>query len=252
MAAASYYSSNEHSSNPPLGLQTSYSNGPHNIPAANFAPQSHLYNGSSYHGVDEPPSQSVEPLLNKPSVGHGASIGQQAAQSLNMIDPSTNRLKQRNFQKWKQILRIGQLLTKAITILFSTIMFGFMVFMTSKYQSTNDEVRGGRTAWPKDPKLWPTFMLLAASGVTLTLSFVTLLIYCCNFNRARGSWKVTILKYTVHIGAWICVSIIYRYEKSLHNINNDLWGWTCSEEVAALQKEFDGVVNFSALCNIQV
>ena len=252
MAAASYYHSDQHGPNPlHQGVQNSYSDRPPNVPAASVAPQSHLYNGSSYHGADEPPSLPAEPLLDKPAVNHGAS-GQQTAQSLEIIDPSTNRLRQRKYQKWKQFLRVGQLLSKSITILFSTIMFGIMVFITIKYQTTKGEIRGGRNAWPKDPKLWPTFMLLAASGVTLTLSFVTLMIYCCNFSRARRSWKITILKYVIHIGAWICVSIIYRYEKSLHGVNNDLWGWTCSEEVAALQTEFNGVVNFSSLCNSQV
>lgn len=252
MAAASYYSSNQQGSNAQLGQQTSYNSGHPNIGNPSLAPQSHFYNGSSDHGAEEPPSQPVEPLLNKPPAKHGVYTGQQAAQNLNMIDPSTNRLRQRSFQRWKQILRVGQLLTKSITILFSTIMFGIMVFITIKYQSTKDEIRGGRTAWPKHPKLWPTFMLLAASAITLGLSFVTLLLYCCNFSRARGSWKITIMKYVIHIGAWICISIIYRYEKSLHGNNNDLWGWTCSEEVAALQSEFTGVVKFSSLCNSQV
>lgn len=196
------------------------------------------YNNQPIHPFDPP---------SKPLV-------QETSRQIPLKIPATpnNRLRQRKYQKWKRALRICKIVTKVITVLFSTIMFGIMVFMTAKYQATKDTDRSGRTAWPKDPKLWPTFMLLAGAGFTLLLSFITLVSYCCAFSKARRSWKLTVLKYVIHIGAWLVISTLYRYEKSLHGNNNDLWGWSCSDEADAIQTEFNGVVGFSSLCNIQV
>ena len=235
---------------------------PPNIPSTGAIPPSQPYTGSAYHGPNEEPPHPVEPLLNKPPASQpllskppanqNPSIANRPPQKLNMIDPSSTRLRQRKYQKWKRLLRIVQLATKAVTLLFSFIMFAIMVFIVIEYQTTKDTIRGGRNAWPKDPKIWPTIMLLLASFVTLMLSFITLVMYCCNFNKARRSWKLTVLKYVIHIAAWAVVSILYRYEKSLHGVNDDLWGWSCSNEAALLQNEFNGVVNFSRLCDSQV
>ena len=272
MAAASYYNPDQFEPRPFIGPQNAYGNGPHSAPITSTVPPSQLYTGSAYHGPNKHPSQPVEPLLNKPPASQPLlnkppasqplldkpptsqrpSAANRSPQKLDMVDPSSNRLRQRKYQKWKRLLRILQLATKSITLLFSFIMFGIMVFIVIEYQTTKDTLRGGRNAWPKDPKVWPTIMLLLASFITLMLSFITLLMYCCNFNRARRSWKLVVAKYAIHIGAWTTVSVIYRYEKSLHGVNNDLWGWTCSNEAALLQNEFNGVIDFSRLCNSQV
>ena len=168
------------------------------------------------------------------------------------IRTPNSRLRQRKYQSLKRYLRIGKIVTKVITVLFSTVMFAIMLFMAIKYQATKNEIRGGRTAWPKQPKLWPTFMLLVGAGITLLLSLITLFSYCCAFTKARRSWKLTVVKYVIHIGAWLVISVLYRYEKSTHGMDNDLWGWSCSTQVTALQSEFNGVVNFSSLCSVQV
>lgn len=95
-------------------------------------------------------------------------------------------------------------------------------------------------------------MLLGGAGLTLLLSAVTLFSYCFCFDKARGSWKLTLVKYVIHILAWIIISALYRYENGLHGVNNDLWGWSCSQEAAVIQPEFNGVVNFQSLCSVQV
>ena len=48
------------------------------------------------------------------------------------------------------------------------------------------------------------------------------------------------------------MTFLYRYEKSLHGKDNDLWGWACSNEATAIQTEFAGVVDFKAICTAQV
>ena len=163
-----------------------------------------------------------------------------------------DRLKQRKYQKLKRYLRLGKAIVQAISTLLSAIMFGAMLFLSIKYYDTRQETRGGRTAWPKHPKLWPTFMLLIGAGITLIVSIMTLISYCWFLKKSKGSWKLTVLKYAIHLGAWAIITILYRYEKDVHGSDNDLWGWTCSEKAAAIQTEFNDVVGFSSLCNLQV
>lgn len=231
-----------------------------NIPAATQEPQP--YTGYGYYDApssrpglyqvptnshNDPPPHPIEPSSNPFMTTTHGSISPPA----NISTPS-NRLRLQKYQKLKRYLQFGKTVTKVISLLFSTVMFAIMVFMTVKYQTTKGTIRDGRNAWPKHAKLWPTFMLLVASGITLLLSFVTLLMYCCCFKTARRSWKLTVVKYVIHILGWIIVSALYRYEKNLHGDNNDLWGWTCSQEVDALQPVFNGVVKFNSLCNAQV
>ena len=219
----------------------------------NFGNESHSYPpprpGINSNWNVQPSHHSTDPAT-KPLV-HPASPT--APQPLKIQTPNS-RLRQRKYQTLKRYLRIGKIITKIITILFSTVMFVIMLYLLIKKQQTNDTIRGARTAWPAQTKLWPTIMMLAGSGLTLLLSLITLLAYCCTSfsEKMRRSWKLTVLKYAVHIGAWLAISTLYRYEKGLHGVDDDLWGWTCSAKAAAIQGEFQGVVNFSSLCSAQV
>ncbi|MCJ1375433.1 hypothetical protein MMC20_006668 [Loxospora ochrophaea] len=162
-----------------------------------------------------------------------------------------DRNKQGTFQKPKRYARILSLISQVTSTLFSLVVFGLMVFIYSKYLTTRGVIVDARNAWPKDPKLWPTIMLLAGSGITLILSLVYTFAFCSCFQRARSSWKLTILRYVIHIVAWLVMTFLYRYEKSLHNVNDDLWGWSCTDEANAIQQEFRTTVNFTFLCNTQ-
>lgn len=164
-----------------------------------------------------------------------------------------SRLARKKFEKLKRWVQIIRVAAQGISLLFSAIMFGIMMYVNIKYYTTKGTIRDGRNPWPLDgTKLWPSIMLMVASGVTLILSFVLLLSYCCSWKRAQASWKLTVVRYVVHITSWVIVSVIYRYEKSLHGNDNDLWGWSCSTKANDIQAAFNGVVNFSALCKVQV
>lgn len=241
MAAESYYHLNAYpasSQPPPPGM---YSGDDYN--PAPSKPQLQTSTSSAYNALPPRPlSPPVKPntqLLSKPNT------------TTSHTTPN-DRLKQRKYQKLKRYLRVGKAIVQAISTLLSAIMFGSMVFLSIKYYDTNNETRGGRTAWPKHPKLWPTFMLLIGAGITLIVSIITLISYCWFLKKAKRSWKLTVLKYAIHLGAWAIITILYRYEKDVHGSDNDLWGWTCSEEAAAIQAEFNDVVGFSSLCNLQV
>ena len=168
------------------------------------------------------------------------------------IQTPNSRLRQRRYQKLKRYLRIGKRVAHVITILFSTVIFAIMVYTVTTFETTKDNFRDGRTAWPEKPKLWPMFMLLGCAGITLLLSIITLVSYCCAFNKAKRSWKLTVVKYVIHIGVWVVVSALYRYERNTNGVPNDIWGWSCSAKAAALQSQFNGVVKFSTLCSVQV
>ncbi len=190
--------------------------------------QSELYSGSAYGG------HAAEPL--KP---------------LKIASPEKDRRKHRRYENLKKALHVGKIVTKVLTAMFATVTFASSAYITINFQTTNNNFVNGRTAWPANPKPWPTFMFLAVSGVTLVLSFVTLFSYCRCYHRARRSWKLTVAKYAIHIGVWIIASAIYRIEKGLNGNNNDLWGWSCSDKADAIQDEFNGIANFNVLCNIQ-
>lgn len=229
---ATHMNGNSYTSSPQHFMKDTYNNLPPK-------PASNNWTAKRPH----PPDPATKPLVNSSHVP--------VPQPLKIQTPNS-RLRQRKYQTLKRYLRIGKIITQVITILFSTTMFAIMVFMAIKFQTTKNEFRGGRTAWPKQPKLWPMFMLLVGAGLTLILSVITLLWYCCAFNKARRSWKLTVVKYVIHIGAWLVISALYRYEKDTNGVENDLWGWSCSTTAADIQAEFSGVLNFSSLCSVQV
>ncbi len=246
MAASTYYQLDRYPPSDPNALSDLYSGSDYNNqPVESSEPSLRpTYTANTYN--DPPPLHPIVPP-SRPLVHYI-----NTSQPLKPSNTPNSRLRQRRYQNWKRALRILQILTKVLTIIFSTIMFGLMVFMVIKYNTTKGIIRDARNAWPKNAKLWPTFMLLAGSGLTLLLSLFTLLSYCIKFSAARRSWKLTVMKYTIHILSWVIISTLYRYEKSLHGVNNDLWGWSCADEANAIQTEFQGVVNFKALCGVQV
>ena len=167
--------------------------------------------------------------------------------------PQMTRESRSKLDRLKRWIRILKMAASACSILFTLIMYGIMVYVNAKFYTTKDVIRDGRTAWPSGgTKEWPSIMLLVASGLTLIMSIVLLFGYCCCWRKTTTSWKFTVLRYVVQIVAWILVSVIYRYEKSLHGQDNDLWGWSCSSKANAIQAAFDGVVDFSSLCKAQV
>lgn len=124
-----------------------------------------------------------------------------------------------------------------------------MAFMLYKFYTTKNHMVNGRGPWAEDTKLWPTWLLFAASGVTLVITVASLVMVCCS-KKARKSSLVwlTVAKYAVHIFAWLAVTAFYRMGKT----GSDLWGWSCGDKAAAIQSEFQSQVDFSGLCNIQV
>lgn len=259
-----------HIAHPITHNHSSEGNGHHVPPIKPSRPAFHTahshgnsYNDLSQHHVNEmhsnPPPKPVKngwnaqpPHLTDPATKPLVHSSEAAVPQPLKIQTPSSRLRQRRYQRLKRYLRIGQQTTNGISILFSAVIFAIMTYTVITFETTKDEFRGGRTAWPKQPKTWPMFMLLACAGITLLLSIITLFSYCCAFSKAQRSWKLTVVKYVIHIGTWVVVSVLYRYERSTHGIPDDIWGWSCSAKAATLQTQFEGVVTFSTLCSVQV
>jgi hypothetical protein len=132
-------------------------------------------------------------------------------------------------------------------------MNGIMVYVVIKFYTTKNDPGAGRsTPWADSPVLWPTWMLLLASGVTFVVTAFALSAACCAKSKAEGGrgktiW-FTVLKYAVHVIVWLAVAALYKIQKK----DRDLWGWSCGNEAAEIQYAFNTKLNFSFLCNIQV
>ncbi|KAF2187540.1 hypothetical protein K469DRAFT_569132 [Zopfia rhizophila CBS 207.26] len=147
----------------------------------------------------------------------------------------------------KKRIRAVRLLSRASSVIFNSVVFTIMAFVTSVFLSTRTDKVSSRNVWPAEGKTWPTYMLLAASLITLVIEISVLCFYWFSFYRAERSWKLVLVQHVAHFSMWLVVTFLYRYEKRL----KDVWGWSCSDIAKTLQKDLNGSVNFEKLCDLQ-
>jgi hypothetical protein len=113
-----------------------------------------------------------------------------------------------------------------------------------------------RTAWAHDSKVWPTYMYLAVATISVLLNASAVVAYMRSVRAANAAAKVqkwfNIATIAFNVIIWTVSVAIYRYEKDLRGVPNDLWGWTCSPQAQELQKIFDKEVQFNTYCTVQV
>lgn len=106
-----------------------------------------------------------------------------------------------------------------------------------------------RTFWPSaGSKVWPTYLLLTYALVDLVFTLLTLLFYCCAYEKRVKSWKCRVALYATEAVFWIVVTVLYRTEKT----RDDLWGWSCTDTAQLLEETSLGEVPFRKLCDVQV
>jgi len=153
----------------------------------------------------------------------------------------------RRFRKLRWWVKIIVAISNICSCLLSLVMEVAMCYMMYTFYKTKDDSAYGRSSpWAKNTKLWPTIMLLAASGVTVLLSFAILVALCCLSKKKKTLFSV--LYSLMHIVAWVVVAALYRVGKT----EDDLWGWSCSSKAEEIQILFKDELNFSSMCNIQV
>ncbi|ETN45579.1 uncharacterized protein HMPREF1541_09411 [Cyphellophora europaea CBS 101466] len=146
---------------------------------------------------------------------------------------------------YKRMKRMRQT-TRAISTITSAFMFAAMTATSLIFANTLSERVDNRPIWPRQPSEWPTYLLLAGAAVSLLTAIITMLMFCCCYERASKSWKLVLALNSVEVTYWVVVAVVYRVEKRL----NDLWGWSCSDVAASLQDN-GASVHFDKLCTLQ-
>jgi hypothetical protein len=126
--------------------------------------------------------------------------------------------------------------------------------------ATHKTAQAGSTTiniYPAEPLLWPTFLMLATSAVSLLFNLSVLISYHWGVGSAnRADSYATYWSYLVHIVnaiVWLVSSTTFKMlEGDPSGSPNDLWGWSCSDLAANLQTKIDNAVNFDLQCTTQV
>jgi hypothetical protein len=96
-----------------------------------------------------------------------------------------------------------------------------------KYQSTKD-VAG---AWPDQPLLYPTIVLLSMASLTLLVDLIHLAArFLTPKYAARAEFAVTKLRFAMSVFQALASGTgagVFQYVNT-NGEQNDLWGWSCS------------------------
>jgi hypothetical protein len=99
-------------------------------------------------------------------------------------------------------------------------------------------------------------MYFSIAAVSLVLNLVILVAYLMSVKAANKAAVISLtfdwIVIAANFGVWLGAVIVYRNEKDKNGVHNDLWGWSCSQAAAEIQKPFDGVLDFGRLCTVQV
>jgi small-conductance mechanosensitive channel len=210
-------------------------------------PISRLYGeaASYYHG---------HPAANKPKIAYESvpdtahSTPLQHSAEFSKPVPANVASRKRTLGRLKRSLRGITIFSLVASTLLTAALEACMIYIVYKYLSTRHTPAsdGSRASpWAHDSITWPTYMLLAASAITLVLCAGLLIAACCR-SRKRAMFSLALS--IVQIVVWVVVTILYRVMK----VERDLWGWACHPKAAAIQPLYDQVLNFDSLCKVQV
>ncbi|KAE8450128.1 hypothetical protein EG329_006909 [Mollisiaceae sp. DMI_Dod_QoI] len=193
---------------------------------------------SSYDALPQTPKMSPPPPAENHAPGYH--VRQQIEEE--ELTRSSHALKSK-IRRLRFVARFTAFALAIPTLILET-------FTLSDFYSTHNTIRDGRGPWARETSLWPSIMLVAASGITVLLGLLILAAYTWGSVRSANQVNtvqstITIVVELVHIGLWIAVSVAYREGKT----GKDLWGWACSGAADNIQKNFDGVVDFNKVCN---
>jgi hypothetical protein len=141
----------------------------------------------------------------------------------------------------------------------------YLTFSTHKTIDSNSTII---QVYPKKPLLWPTYMMLGVSAVTLLFNLAVLVGYCCDMcssarnkvatANAVGNWgsKWGYVASLLSFAAWLASSTTFKMmQGGPHDVPppNDLFGFSCSDAADELVAKFKNqVVNFDLQCKTQV
>lgn len=130
-------------------------------------------------------------------------------------------------------MQIYVIIQQSLTAIFSIVIIAIMAFTLAKYNSTNN-IEG---AWPANPKLAPTIILLAMACLTCIADIITILVHLCNVRVVDRMMRL-VAKIRAVMGFLQAIASAAGtgyFRMSFNNSGgNDLWGWTCSDAADAM------------------
>ena len=134
-----------------------------------------------------------------------------------------------------------------LTAIFSIIVIAVEALTLVKYHSTQN-VPG---AWPTNPLLTPTYVLLAMAVLSCTADIISFSVNCC-YGQVKNTAMNIVEKIRSSMGFLQAVAsaIGAGYFKAAQTWSGtaDLWGWSCSDAADAMQS----VNSSGTLCNSNV
>ncbi|KAI7186920.1 hypothetical protein D0869_07193 [Hortaea werneckii] len=147
-------------------------------------------------------------------------------------------------------IRILKFLERVLSLILSILTLIPVVMTLVKFFQTRDiyfTVDGTqRTAWAKNSITWYTYLYTAVAGISCLFNTAIILAYISGVRRANtvgdvaSKWEYLVQGSQIIV--WAVSAGIYRYGREpVDGKFRDLWGWTCSQDAAALQAVVDDV-----------
>ncbi|RVD82274.1 uncharacterized protein DFL_006706 [Arthrobotrys flagrans] len=148
--------------------------------------------------------------------------------------------------------RIGniQAVERVINLLASASIGAIMGYTLENYIVNQHEVINGSGPFGTNPKLWPTYVMTTAAGLTLIFNISVLIAYCCGRKAsdkvASGSSYVKLLNPIGHLIVWGTTAGSFKGASD----GKDIWTFSCSDAPSdvAIQQGFHNKINYDILC----
>ncbi|KAI6909717.1 hypothetical protein KC318_g15415 [Hortaea werneckii] len=228
--------------------------------SAAYAGQAEDY-GNSAQNIKFESNIRLEPIPNYETASVQSGLNHDNYQPLTpyAITNAELQRKEAHDRRVKIWIRILKFLERILSLILSILILIPLVMTLVKFFQTRDiyfTVDGmQRTAWAKNSITWYTYLYTAVAGVSCLFNAAIILAYISSVRRANAVGDVASKwEYLVQgsqIVVWAVSAGIYRYGREpVDGKFRDLWGWTCSQDAAALQAVVDDV-DFEKYCGLQ-
>ena len=131
-------------------------------------------------------------------------------------------------------------------------MIGTLTYALVQYFANKERMFENTFISPKDLLLWPTYLVLAVSCVTLVMNILTLSAYLCGVGAANKTSDVAGWIRYVMLGAEVIVWAVTSGLYKMADTGKDLWGYTCGLTADQIEAQVKDFVDFGKLCSTQV
>jgi len=124
------------------------------------------------------------------------------------------------------------------------------------FYETTSTIANGVRAWPQNAKLWPTYVTLAAAGLSAILCTATLCAYFWG-TKAANRWNmarmgVTIASIIFSIVIWAIAAYGLQSTSDWEGVGSQsLWSASC-DSTDQQHELFGHIINFHRFCLMQV